>query len=186
MSLAPSHKRLTGSRFPSATAWRFSTQSMVDKDDGSHRHRGLRTVDRLLCRVRIDRWIDTPRSVRFGIFFAVLGLWAMVPWAWHRWVWSHRRLDQLAKLLRKREPNIGDQFARVIELAESDTEQARSRALCEAAMVQVAEAASQRDLCQASPYSYHQRWLALAGCVLLLVAVSFLAVPAAAGNALAR
>ncbi len=73
-------------------------------------------------------------------------LWAMIPWAFHRWVWRHRHLDQLAKLLRKREPNIGDQLLGVIELAGNDTEQARSRSLCAAAMRQVADAASHRDL----------------------------------------
>ena len=134
----------------------------------------------------MDRWIDTPTQVRFAIFFAIIGVWAMVPWAWHRWVWSHRHLHQLAKLLRKREPSIGDQLLGVIELAESDSEQTRSRSLCAAAMEQVAEAASRRDLTSASPLSHHRGWLAVAGVVLLLVATSFVVVPSAAMNALAR
>lgn len=134
----------------------------------------------------VDRWMDTPRPVRFAIFFGVLGLWGLVPWALHRWVWSHRRLDQLAKLLRKREPGIGDQLLGVIELAESDSEQARSRTLCAAAMEQVAEAARHRDLRLASPVSRHRSWLAAAGVVSLLVAGAFLLVPSAATNALAR
>ena len=47
----------------------------------------------------IDRFWDTPASVRSTIFFVTLAIWLVVPWALHRWVWKNRTLDQLARLL---------------------------------------------------------------------------------------
>ncbi|MGN6544789.1 MAG: hypothetical protein ACTHK7_07055, partial [Aureliella sp.] len=99
----------------------------------------------------IDRVVDTPRSLRWAVLLAVLAAWLVVPWALYRWVWCHRKLDQLARLLRLRQPSIGDQLLSVIELAESDYEQARSRTLCAAAFSQVAEAVRQHDLKVAAP-----------------------------------
>ncbi len=111
----------------------------------------------------VDRIWDTPRTVRLGIFVATVAIWLAVPWAFHRWVWRHRRLDQLARLLRVREPNIGDQLLGVIELAESDTEQARSRTLCAAAIDQVAESAKHRNLNEAAPRSRVRIWGGIVG-----------------------
>ena len=45
----------------------------------------------------------------------------------HRWVWRFRRLDQLARLLSRKMPRLGDQLLGIIELAENRWEQARSR-----------------------------------------------------------
>ena len=134
----------------------------------------------------IDRFVDTPRSIRMTIFFAMLAVWMVVPWALHRWVYKNRTLDQLAKLLRVREPNIGDQLLGVIELADSETEQARSRKLCEAAIEQVASSAKKRDLNEAAPHSY----LRVCGIVLavtaaIAAAIALMAGPAAR-NAFAR
>ncbi|MCA9126996.1 MAG: hypothetical protein KDB22_07920 [Planctomycetales bacterium] len=133
-----------------------------------------------------DRFLDTPRSARTAIFFASLALWLVVPWALHRWVWSNRRLDQLARLLRVREPVVGDQLLSVIELAEDDSEQARSRTLCAAAIAQVAEAAKSREFRAAAPPT-RLRGLAgifsLTGVATLVLALLF---PAAASNAWAR
>ncbi len=134
----------------------------------------------------IDRFVDTPQSVRAGIFFAMLAVWMVVPWALHRWVWKNRTLDQLARLLRVREPNIGDQLLGVIELADSETEQARSRKLCEAAIEQVADSAKKRDLNKAAPQSRVKLWstvLAIAGAIAIVLGI--FAGPAAK-NALAR
>lgn len=133
-----------------------------------------------------DRLFDTPRTARLGLFTAALAIWLVVPWAIHRWVWSNRRLDQLARLLRVREPNVGDQLLSVIELADNESEQARSPELCAAAIAQVAEAAKSRNFMEATPPTR------LRGLSLLLgasaVAATLLAVlfPTAAGNAWAR
>jgi hypothetical protein len=133
-----------------------------------------------------DRFLDTPREARLAIFIGALALWLVVPWALHRWVWRNRRLDQLARLLRIREPNIGDQLLSVIELADNESEQARSRTLCAAAIAQVAEAAKSRSFDTAAPPT-RLRSLSLL-CGLSAIATILLAVlfPTAASNAWAR
>ena len=73
-----------------------------------------------------DRAVDTPRVPRLMLFAsAFLGLVA-VPVAAYRWVWGSRRFEQLARILSRTEPRVGDRLLGVIELAHSDTEQARS------------------------------------------------------------
>jgi hypothetical protein len=83
-------------------------------------------------------------------------------------------------------PRIGDQLLGVIELAHSQSEQARSPALCKAAIEQVAHDAAQRDFRTAAPNSYHRLWSLLSAAV-FIVALSLLGLfPSAAGNAWAR
>src|SRR5437879_2003762 len=74
----------------------------------------------------LDRIWDTPAVVRTGIFMLVLATCAMVPVALHRWIWRQRRLEQLARLLSRKYPSIGDQLLGIIELVDSESEQARS------------------------------------------------------------
>lgn len=98
-----------------------------------------------------DRYWDTPAGIRWLLFIGAIVIWTSVPYALHRWIWSNRKPDQLARLLRKREPSVGDQLLSVIELSENDSEQHRSRALCQAAIVQVAQRAEGRDLRTSAP-----------------------------------
>lgn len=133
-----------------------------------------------------DRFLDTPREARFGIFVASLALWLVVPWALHRWVWKNRRLDQLARLLRVREPNVGDQLLSVIELAENETEQARSRTLCAAAISQVAEAAKNRNFNEAAPPTRLRSLSTVLSFSAIATLVLALLFPTAASNAWAR
>ena len=134
----------------------------------------------------IDRIIDPPRSVHYGVFGSVVLLWMSVPYAFHRWVWQNRSLKQVANLLRRREPNIGDQLLGVIELADSATEQARSPVLCAAAIEQVAQAAQKRDLNLAAPKSRIRNWSVTATITGSLTLVLAALVPAAAWNSLTR
>jgi hypothetical protein len=133
-----------------------------------------------------ERIWDTPWQIRTAIFLGVIAIWCMVPYAFHRWVWGHRKLEQVARLLRKREPNIGDQLLGVIELATSDSEQARSPALCAAAMRQVAESAQGRDLTKAAPPSRYRNWSIAASALFALVATTLVVVPEAATNSWLR
>jgi hypothetical protein len=143
-------------------------------------------VAAFLLMFALDRVWDTPGWPRLALFAAaVLGL-AAVPLALHRWVWKNRRLEQLARLLTRKHPHIGDQLLGIIELVKDDSEQARSRQLCEAAIVQVAEDAHKRDFRDGVPNPRHKLW---AGLVLVPAAVVvglFAFVPDAASNALAR
>lgn len=134
----------------------------------------------------LDRLCETPAWARFCLFGCVAVGFALLPWALHRWVWGHRKLDQLARLLSRRHPHVGDQLLGVIELVRSDSEQSRSRTLCEAAVQQVAADAQHRNLRDAVPEPRH-RLLAGLAAVPLLVALALLALfPAASANAWAR
>ena len=134
----------------------------------------------------VDRFWDTPQSVRMVIFFTTLAVCMVVPWALHRWVWRHRHLKQLACLLRVREPNIGDQLLGVIELSESDAEQARSRTLCAAAIDQVAKSAEKQDLNKAAPRSRFRLWGAVVAVTAGIAAILAVFAGPAAKNAFAR
>jgi hypothetical protein len=134
----------------------------------------------------LDRVWDTPADVRLGIFALALVACALVPLALHRWIWRQRRLEQLARLLGRTHPSIGDQLLGIIELVNSESEQARSMVLCEAAVQQVAEHAQARDFTDAVPNPKHRRRGVLA-CGALAIGLGLLALyPAAATNAWAR
>ena len=133
-----------------------------------------------------DRALDTPGWGRAVLFVAgSLGL-AIAPIAAYRWVWGSRTPEQLARILSRTQPRIGDRLLGVIELAHSDSEQQRSLRLCEAAIEQVAEDARGRDFRAAVPNPRHRTWAALAAVPLAVVAGLFAIVPAAATNAWSR
>ena len=140
----------------------------------------------LLLMFAIDRVWDTPAWGRLALFvLAWVGV-ALLPLAIHRWVWSNRRLDQLARLLSRGQPQIGDQLLGVIELSRDESEQARSRALCEAAIRQVAEDALHRDFRRAVPTPRHRLWAWLVAVPALAAVALFTFFPAAATSAAAR
>ena len=133
-----------------------------------------------------DRLADTPSAIRAAILLAVVAACGMVPWFFYRWVWRRRTLEEIARLLSKRMPRLGDSLLGIIELAHDPSEQARSRALCAAAIVQVADQSRQRDLGAALPAS-RLRLLATSALVCLtMVAALAIAFPDAASNAWAR
>ncbi|MBI3469540.1 MAG: hypothetical protein HY000_41590, partial [Planctomycetes bacterium] len=134
----------------------------------------------------LDRVFDTPAGLRLAIFgTAVLGC-AMVPLTLHRWIWRQRRLEQLARLLSRRHPSVGDQLLGIIELSYSESEQARSLTLCEAAIQQVAEVAEQRDFSDSVPNPKHRRRAVLAGLAMTVTVTLLGLFPTAATNAWAR
>lgn len=134
----------------------------------------------------LDRMWETPPVVRMGLFAGVMLGVASVPWALHRWVWRQRHLEQLARLLSRKHPHIGDELLGIIELVHSDSEQARSLALCQAAVSQVAEAAQKRDFRDSVPAPRHRLWAGLAAGPVLACAILLALFPAATANAWAR
>lgn len=134
----------------------------------------------------LDRIWDTPAGLRLALFTATLVAWMAVPWAVYHWLWCHRRMDQLARLLRMRELAIGDQLLSVIELAENEHEQARSRSLCAAAIQQVADAARNRDLRLAAPRSGARFWTSTGAVACAIACALFFLSPEAAKSAWAR
>ena len=74
----------------------------------------------------------------------------------------------------------------MIELVQNDLEQARSRALCEAAVEQAARDAGSRDFSDAVPDPRHRLWAGLAAAPVAATMALGVLYPAAASNAWAR
>ena len=134
----------------------------------------------------LDRVCDTSVAVRWVLFAAAVASCAAIPVAFHRWIWSHRGLDSLAKLIARRFPSLGDQLLGIVEIVRNRSEQERSRALCEAAIRQVAESAGRCDLREAVPRPRHRLWAWLAAVPLACAVALPLVVPSAAANTWAR
>ena len=136
----------------------------------------------------LDRAFPTPGWLRLGILLGGAFLFAgFAPYWVHRWMWGHRREAQLARLIAKRFPGLGDRLLGVIELQQqTGSAEALSPRLREAAMEAVAAEAGRRPLGDAMPPSRH-RVAALAALVLMLAATAaFLMTPQAGLNALQR
>jgi hypothetical protein len=133
-----------------------------------------------------DRLIETPAWVRGGFLALAAVFCAVIPLSIRRWVWGNRRLEQLARLLARKHPSVGDQLLGIIELVHDDSEQARSLALCEAAVAQVAQDAQRRDFRDSVPNPRHKLWAWLAFVPTAAAVALLVAVPAAATNAWAR
>ncbi|MGQ0635862.1 MAG: hypothetical protein ACT4QC_14720 [Planctomycetaceae bacterium] len=144
------------------------------------------TLVAFLALFAFDRAGETPAWARLALFIVTLCGAALVPAALHRWVWRHRKLDQLARLLARRHPLVGDQLLGIIELVRDDAEQSRSPALCAAAIGQVAEDAQGRDLSDGVPRPRHRLWAGLVAFALVPAAVLFAMFPQAASNAWGR
>jgi hypothetical protein len=141
----------------------------------------------------LDRVTETPWWVRCLAFTAAVAACAAVPLALHRWVWSHRALDQVARLIARRFPSMGDQLLGIIEIVRTaglsgagGSGGLGSRRLCEAAIAQVAEQSTTYDFAAAVPRPRHRRWLALVALPAVAAATAAALVPDAAANAWAR
>lgn len=134
----------------------------------------------------VDRLWEPPTWVRYAIGAGAVAVCTWLPIALHRWIWRHRRLEQVARLISRRFPSLGDQMLGVIELVRNQDEQSRSRALCAAAIEQVAADSAKRDLSLAIPRPRHREWAGLA--ILLVGSLAGLCAifPAAVWNAAAR
>lgn len=143
-------------------------------------------VAAFLCVFAVDRLWDTPWWLRTAAFLGALCACAIVPYYLHRWIWRRRHLEQLARLLSGKLPHLGDQLLGIIELVHSESEQARSRTLCEAAIRQVAQDAQKRDLRVATPNSRHRMWGWLVAASTAVAVGLALIFPSAAANAWAR
>lgn len=144
----------------------------------------------------LDRIMETPWGVRLGVFLGAVAGCAAVPVALHRWIWSHRRFEQLARLVARSFPALGDQLLGIIELARetasgavpasSRTGLGGSRRLAEAAIAQVAERTRSFDFRAAVPRPRHLAWLSAAAVPLVLAIAAAWLAPEASANAWAR
>jgi hypothetical protein len=136
----------------------------------------------------LDRLLETPGWARLAILLGGTSLFAVFAPFWlHRWVWRHRRETQLARLIARRFPGLGDRLLGVIELQDQhESVDSLSPRLRVAAMEAVAAEAGRRSLDEALPPPRHRRW----GLAMLLFAGGAAAVltltPQAGMNALKR
>ena len=136
----------------------------------------------------LDRIWQTPGWARLVILLGGVSLFGgFAPYWLYRWVWGHRREEQLARLIAKRYPGLGDRLLGVIELqGQTEAGDSLSPRLRAAAMEVVAAEAGKRQLDDALPVPRHRKWALAALALMLVVTGAFLATPKAGLNALER
>jgi len=136
----------------------------------------------------LDRVWQTPGVVRLAILAGGVSLFGLfAPYWLHRWVWKQRREEQLARLIAKRYPGLGDRLLGVIELQDQEgNADTLSPRLREAAMEAVAAETGRRKLDEAMPPQKHRRWTLAAMALAGVAAVAFTLTPRAGLNALQR
>ncbi len=135
-----------------------------------------------------DRFFQTPGWVRLLILAGGVSLSALfAPYWLHRWVWRQRRETQIAKLIAKRYPGLGDRLLGVIELQDQEASaDSLSPRLREAAMEAVAAETGRRKLQEALPPQRHRRWALVTMILAVGAAAAFTLTPRAGINALVR
>lgn len=133
-----------------------------------------------------DRLTETPAWIRAALLLAGLAGWLVyLPWQVYQWVWQHRELNQLARLMAHDQPRIGDRLLGVIELVQTSGDGNASPGLIRAAIQQVAEDTRSMNFDASLPRPRHRYWGAWAGAA-AVAALAALLVPAAGWNALQR
>lgn len=136
----------------------------------------------------LDRIWPTPGWIRLFLLVAGVSMFAgFAPYWLHKWVWRQRQETQLARLIARKFPGLGDRLLGVIELEHQEgSADSLSPRLREAAMIAVAAETGRRRLEEALPEPKHRRW-ALAACALATIAALALTLTPRAGiNALQR
>ncbi len=136
----------------------------------------------------LDRITATPGWARLLILFAGMSLFAVFAPYWiHRWVWRRRKETQIAQLIARHYPGLGDRLLGVIELQDQEANlDTLSPRLREAAMQAVAAEAREKPLVKALPAPRHLQWAGLALILTLAAALVLISTPQAAINALQR
>ena len=136
----------------------------------------------------LDRIWPTPAWARLLLLLCGVSVFAgFAPYWLHKWVWRQRRETQLARLIARKFPGLGDRLLGVIELehqeANPDTLSPRLR---EAAMIAVAAETGRRKLDDALPDPKHRRWALAALALATVAALALTLTPRAGLNALQR
>jgi hypothetical protein len=137
----------------------------------------------------IERFVDTPVWARVVLLVCGTSLMAVFAPMWiHRWLWKHRRSDQLARLVRRAHPKFGDRLLGAVELATQDERQtALSPVLREAALRQIAAETEKRGTLEDSlPDSNHRRWGVVVAGLAAAVIGGFVFSPEAGYNSFLR
>lgn len=135
----------------------------------------------------LDRMFDTPMLLRVLILLTgMVGMVFFLPLKYYNWVWRHRSLEGVARLLQHKFPRFGDHVLGIVELASNRSDQSASPALVEAAMRQVDAEVAKHNLADAVPNPRHRRWAYAAGIPIILVIIGIVVIPATSRNTLAR
>lgn len=136
----------------------------------------------------LDRFLQTPATLRLILLIAGTSLFAVFAPLWmRRWVWGHRRENELARLIAQKHPDLGDRLLGIIELQEQqETKESLSPRLRMAAMETVAADAQKQGLQSALPPTWLKKALGLSLALIALTVTAFLLAPQAGVNALRR
>ena len=134
----------------------------------------------------LDRLVDTPKMIRWGVFGLSVMASLSIPFAMERWVWRRRRFEQLARLLAQARPIVGDQILGVLQLADDISEQQRSPILVNAAIRQVGVQLEGQDFAKCLTDTRTVRRVNLMAALLAISFLLFAITTDAATNALAR
>lgn len=136
----------------------------------------------------LDRLFATPPAARLGILVAGTSLFGFFAPLWiRRWVFGHRREEQLARLISRKFPRLGDRLLGVVELQDQDGgKENLSPELRAAAMSHVARQAAKRDMAEALPRSRHRQFAFIVAGAAALVLAGFFFSPRAGWNSLER
>ena len=135
----------------------------------------------------LDRVFDTPMLLRVLILgVGMVGMVFLLPMKYYNWVWKHRQLEGVARLLQQKFPRFGDHVLGIVELARNREDQLSSPTLVEAAMRQVDAEVASHNLADAVPNPQHRRWAYAAALPVVLVVIGTVAIPAPSWNTFAR
>ena len=135
----------------------------------------------------LDRVFDTPTLLRVLILVVgMVGMIFLLPMKYYHWVWKHRQLDGVARLLQQKFPRFGDHVLGIVELARNREDQLSSPTLVEAAMRQVDAEVARHNLAEAVPNPRHRRWACATVLPLALVVIGAVVIPATSWNTFAR
>jgi len=135
-----------------------------------------------------DRLGDTPAILRLLLMLVAAGVWAGAVYWWLRhWLFRRRDHRDLARLIQRHIPRLGDRLLGAVELAEGGNAQLNaSPALLRAALAQVAHEAHKLDFTLAVPRRRSRRLSLAVGLLLTCAALTAVFAPLAAHNALLR
>lgn len=135
----------------------------------------------------LDRVFDTPVLLRTLILvMGMVGMVFFLPMKYYNWVWKHRQLEGVARLLQHKFPRFGDHVLGIVELARHRDDQLSSPTLVEAAMRQVDAEVARHNLADAVPNPRHRRWAWALVLPLMLAITGAIVVPPTSWNTFAR
>jgi len=135
-----------------------------------------------------DRVISTPAWIRASILLIGVGLLAAFSTYWlHRWWWARRSGRELARMVQRHYPRLGDRLQGAVELSASrDPHEHISPSLCRAALRQIAEEAERYDFASAVDRRTPRITAVTFAAVAVLSALPFILVPELGVSTLGR